>query len=69
MVPQEEGVWDNYRVKKQLLHSWWVTSFSLPRLPLPFPSPPTLCLLSSTIAGNLLLVDEIMKAGMSSLKQ
>jgi T-complex protein 1 subunit zeta len=45
MVPQEEGVWDNYRVKKQLLHS------------------------CSTIAGNLLLVDEIMKAGMSSLKQ
>lgn len=45
MVPAEEGIWDNYRVKKQLLHS------------------------CSTIAGNLLLVDEIMKAGMSSLKQ
>ena len=43
MVPAEEGVWDNYRVKRQLLHSWWVTSF-IPCLhshsPLP-PLPPT----------------------------
>ncbi len=22
LVPAEEGIWDNYRVKKQLLHSW-----------------------------------------------
>jgi len=44
MNPATTGVWDNYRVKRQLLNSCTV------------------------IAGNLLLVDEIMKAGMSSLK-
>merc|ERR1712202_84000 len=42
MNPATAGVWDNYRVKRQLLHS------------------------CTTIAGNLLLVDEVMKAGMSS---
>ena len=44
MVGAEMGVWDNYCVKKQLLHSCTV------------------------IATNILLVDEIMRAGMSSLK-
>nr|XP_003933086.2 LOW QUALITY PROTEIN: T-complex protein 1 subunit zeta-2 [Saimiri boliviensis boliviensis] len=44
MVAADEGVWDNYCVKKQLLHSCTV------------------------IATNILLVDEIMRAGMSSLK-
>merc|ERR1719378_1691080 len=44
MNPATSGVWDNYRVKRQLLNSCTV------------------------IAGNLLLVDEVMKAGMSSLK-
>lgn len=44
MIPADEGIWDNYRVKRQLLHS------------------------CTTIASNLLLVDEVMKAGMSSLK-
>uniref|UniRef100_A0A8C5LJT8 Chaperonin containing TCP1 subunit 6B n=1 Tax=Leptobrachium leishanense TaxID=445787 RepID=A0A8C5LJT8_9ANUR len=44
MVSAEAGVWDNYNVKKQLLHSCTV------------------------IASNILLVDEIMRAGMSSLK-
>ncbi|KAG9338988.1 hypothetical protein JZ751_024386 [Albula glossodonta] len=44
MVSGEAGVWDNYSVKKQLLHSCTV------------------------IASNILLVDEIMRAGMSSLK-
>uniref|UniRef100_A0A8C8T6F8 Chaperonin containing TCP1 subunit 6A n=1 Tax=Peromyscus maniculatus bairdii TaxID=230844 RepID=A0A8C8T6F8_PERMB len=44
MVAAEMGVWDNYCVKKQLLHSCTV------------------------IATNILLVDEIMRAGMSSLK-
>ncbi|XP_053310871.1 T-complex protein 1 subunit zeta [Spea bombifrons] len=44
MVSAEAGVWDNYSVKKQLLHSCTV------------------------IASNILLVDEIMRAGMSSLK-
>ena len=23
MIPPDEGVWDNYRVKRQLLHSWY----------------------------------------------
>ncbi|XP_076434805.1 T-complex protein 1 subunit zeta-like [Babylonia areolata] len=42
--PMDDGIVDNYRVKRQLLHS------------------------STVIASNLLLVDEIMRAGMSSLK-
>ncbi|TRY95401.1 hypothetical protein DNTS_017061 [Danionella cerebrum] len=44
LVAGEAGIWDNYSVKKQLLHSCTV------------------------IASNILLVDEIMRAGMSSLK-
>ncbi|KAK3084626.1 hypothetical protein FSP39_016530 [Pinctada imbricata] len=44
IVPMDAGIVDNYRVKKQLLHSCTV------------------------IASNLLLVDEIMRAGMTSLK-
>uniref|UniRef100_A0A2K6GBL9 Uncharacterized protein n=1 Tax=Propithecus coquereli TaxID=379532 RepID=A0A2K6GBL9_PROCO len=44
MVATEVGVWDNYCVKKQLLHSCTV------------------------IATSILLVDEIVRAGMSSLK-
>lgn len=44
MVAAEAGVWDNYCVKKHLLHS------------------------CTAIATNILLVDEIMRAGMSSLK-
>ncbi|XP_069470979.1 T-complex protein 1 subunit zeta [Ambystoma mexicanum] len=44
MVAADAGVWDNYSVKKQLIHSCTV------------------------IASNILLVDEIMRAGMSSLK-
>ena len=22
MIPADEGIWDNFRVKRQLLHSW-----------------------------------------------
>ncbi|XP_077995226.1 T-complex protein 1 subunit zeta-like [Glandiceps talaboti] len=44
LIPADTGIWDNYCVKKQLLHSCTV------------------------IASNLLLVDEIMRAGMRSLK-
>uniref|UniRef100_A0A4X2K9G7 Chaperonin containing TCP1 subunit 6B n=1 Tax=Vombatus ursinus TaxID=29139 RepID=A0A4X2K9G7_VOMUR len=44
VVAAKAGIWDNYCVKKQLLHSCTV------------------------IATNILLVDEIMRAGMSSLK-
>ncbi|MBW0541937.1 hypothetical protein O181_081652 [Austropuccinia psidii MF-1] len=43
--PTAEGIWDNYRVKRQLLHS------------------------CSVIAMNLLVTDEIMRAGRSSLKE
>merc|ERR1719192_1235862 len=43
-VPQDKGIYDNYRVKRQMINSCTV------------------------IASNLLLVDEIMRAGMSSLK-
>jgi len=44
MLPMDAGIFDNMRVKRQLLHSCTV------------------------IASNLLLVDEIMRAGLSSLK-
>ncbi|XP_071848755.1 T-complex protein 1 subunit zeta-like [Apostichopus japonicus] len=44
IVAADEGIWDNYCVKRQILHS------------------------STVIASNLLLVDEIMRAGLSSLK-
>uniref|UniRef100_A0A2K5N1Z0 Uncharacterized protein n=1 Tax=Cercocebus atys TaxID=9531 RepID=A0A2K5N1Z0_CERAT len=44
MVAAEVGIWDNYCVKKQLLH------------------------FCTVIATNILLVDEIMQDGMSSLK-
>eukprot|EP00057_Strongylocentrotus_purpuratus_P014494 XP_011668968.1 PREDICTED: T-complex protein 1 subunit zeta [Strongylocentrotus purpuratus] len=44
VVAATAGIWDNYCVKKQILHSCTV------------------------IASNLLLVDEIMRAGLSSLK-
>merc|ERR1712098_241271 len=43
-VPQDKGIYDNYRVKRQMINSCTV------------------------IASNLLLVVEIMRAGMSSLK-
>jgi len=42
MVPQDEGIWDQYRVHRQILHS------------------------SSVVASQILLVDEIMKAGKSA---
>jgi T-complex protein 1 subunit zeta len=41
MDPDAEGVWDNYRVKRQMLHS------------------------SAVVATQILLVDEIIKAGKS----
>ncbi|KAK8853257.1 T-complex protein 1, zeta subunit [Kwoniella newhampshirensis] len=42
--PVTEGIWDNYRVKRQMLHG------------------------AATIAVNLLNVDEVLRAGRSSLK-
>ena len=44
MDPMVNGVWDNYRVKRHMIHS------------------------SAVIASNLLSVDEILRAGRSSLK-
>jgi T-complex protein 1 subunit zeta len=44
VIPSDHGIYDNYIVKKQMIHSCTV------------------------IASNLLLVDEIMRAGLSSLK-
>jgi len=44
ILPADKGIYDNYRVKRQMINSCTV------------------------IASNLLLVDEIMRAGMSSLK-
>ncbi|KND04912.1 T-complex protein 1 subunit zeta [Spizellomyces punctatus DAOM BR117] len=43
--PVAEGIWDNYRVHRHMLHS------------------------CAVIASNFLLVDEMMRAGRSSLKQ
>lgn len=45
MAPDQEGIWDNYRVKRQFLH------------------------LSTVLATQLLLVDEVMRAGMQMGKQ
>jgi len=42
--PQENGIWDNYRVKRQILHS------------------------SAVLASQLLLVDEVIRAGKSQSK-
>ncbi|GAA5902664.1 chaperonin-containing T-complex subunit CCT6 [Sporobolomyces salmoneus] len=42
--PVTEGIWDNYRVKRHMIHS------------------------SAVIASNLLITDEMMRAGRSSLK-
>ena len=59
--PTTQGVWDNYRVKRQMLHSWLVLSSH------PSAFLISLCL-SSVIAVNLLSTDEILRAGRSSLK-
>ncbi len=68
----DEGILDNYIVKRSLFNSWFVVCvcvcvmfFSL-----------SICLLiffffffiSAVIASNLLLVDEVMRAGMTSTK-
>lgn len=45
IVPGDEGIFDNYRTKRQLIQS------------------------CSIIASNLLLVDEVIRAGLSSLKE
>jgi hypothetical protein len=44
MEPKSLGIFDNYRVVKQIIHS------------------------STSIATNLILVDEILRAGLSSLR-
>ena len=41
MIPADEGIWDNVRVKRQCLY------------------------LSTVLANQLLLVDEVMRAGKS----
>lgn len=51
--PTLHGIWDTYRVHRQLLNSWYFL----------------LVYCSSVIASNFLLVDEMMRAGRSSLKQ
>lgn len=60
--PVVEGIWDNYRVKRQMLHSWYAFTVSYLWLRLIN----SLC--SSVIAVNLLSTDEILRAGRSSLK-
>lgn len=70
MVAGEAGVWDNYSVKKQLLHSWSVLEITRSCSLLlchSFKKSNNLSY-STVIASNILLVDEILRAGMSSLK-
>jgi hypothetical protein len=45
MDPTVQGIWDNYRVKRQMLHSWWVV-FSSCCLSNSIPYPPVPSLLS-----------------------
>jgi T-complex protein 1 subunit zeta len=59
--PRTEGIWDNYRVKRQMLHSWWVHAISMKLVTDAFFG-------SSVIAMNLLSTDEILRGGRSSLK-
>ena len=72
-IPVDMGIFDNYRVKKQILHSWY--EYCLASSLKSFKSHHAdffvlyLSIFYSTvIASNLLLVDEIMRAGLSSLK-
>lgn len=60
--PTVEGIWDNYRVKRQMLHSWLVVCASS------FVNVRLISCCSSVIAVNLLSTDEILRAGRSSLK-
>ncbi|KAJ3570269.1 hypothetical protein NP233_g4510 [Leucocoprinus birnbaumii] len=69
--PTVEGIWDNYRVKRQMLHSWYVNDRVLlfrhidqALISHLHNFPPY----SSVIAINLLSTDEILRAGRSSLK-
>ena len=57
MDPASEGVWDNYRVHRHMLHSWYVPNPALDFFFKIFFS----YLFSSVIAGNFLLVDEMMR--------
>lgn len=70
--PISEGVWDNYRVKRQMLHSAYVLflrSASSREIetrrdgPWTDEHPPLTQTLSSNIASSLLSCDEIMRAG------
>jgi len=66
--PETEGIWDNYRVKRQLLHSacasfflsFFFFFFFFPATQL---TPFFFAGLSTVVASNLLLVDEIVRAG------
>lgn len=65
--PTVEGIWDNYRVKRQMLHSWYVSPNIFAYLKV-FTGRSSLFTHSSVIAVNLLSTDEILRAGRSSLK-
>ena len=60
--PTVDSIWDNYRVKRQMLHSWRVDDILHTALS------SLIFVLSSVIAVNLLSTDEILRAGRSSLK-
>ncbi|TFY63864.1 hypothetical protein EVG20_g6148 [Dentipellis fragilis] len=65
--PTVEGIWDNYRVKRQMLHSAYVFH-SIGVTPPTFISADIDIVHRSVIAVNLLSTDEILRAGRSSLK-
>lgn len=63
--PTIEGIWDNYRVKRQMLQSWYFIFAACHDLSI---DSLLLFFISSVIAVNLLSTDEILRAGRSSLK-
>lgn len=65
--PTVEGIWDNYRVKRQMLHSSCVFSTNTSLLAIHMLTIRCFAF-SSVIAVNLLSTDEILRAGRSSLK-
>jgi len=57
LLPEDVGIWDNVRVKKQLLHLGYDTSFVCCAVV------SIILHVRSLVAMKLLLVDEIIRAG------
>ena len=72
MDPTAEGIWDCFRVKRQLLHSWCADGACGSRLTRPAASSASTCCAMALRSEHPLTpyrsTDEIMRAGRSSLK-